>query len=110
MSVAAFIRRPEHYKTEGGMYTPIATEEGFYKRWFPIIENLQLEWLSHMSFGLDITKQNVNEVLIELNILKSWIQNPENERYTDLLVRINNFENMLDKAFKLDENIEIFVG
>jgi hypothetical protein len=110
MSVAAFVRKPEYLKDEGGMYTPIATEEYFYNTWFPIIENLQLSWLIRMSFGLDITKENLAEVLNELNKLKIWIENPENARYTDLIERITNFENMLVKAFKVDENFEIFVG
>lgn len=59
MSIAAFIRIPEKSRDEGGMYTPNSTEEVFYKDWYPLIQKLELKWLEHMSFGLDVTKSNL---------------------------------------------------
>lgn len=109
MSVAAFVISPKELNDDGGMYTPVATEKCFYDDWFPIIEKLELKWLTHISFGLDVTNENLQEVLNELNVLTTWIQKPENVYYTWMLERINNLNKMLNKAFE-HKNVEIFIG
>ena len=90
------------------MYTPISTEKGFYKTWYPIIEKLQLHWFTHMTFGLDIAKDNVNDVLIELSTMREWIMKT-NGRIAEV-ERLDNFEKMIKKSFELDENVVIYVG
>lgn len=109
MSIAAFIMEPEDLRNNEAMYTPISTEEGFYKAWYPLIQELELKWLTHMSFGLDVTKSNLQEVLSELHILSTFIEESENPYRIGLLERIANLENMLIKAFE-NENVVVYIG
>lgn len=109
MSIAAFIMKPEELKNEGGMYVPVSTEEFFYNVWVPIIEKLELKWLAHMSFGLDITNENLQEVLKELGVLSTWVQESEHAYCTALQERITNLEAMLHKAFA-HKNVVVYIG
>lgn len=109
MSIGAFIEKPNN-NIEGNFYTPIATEAFFKKCWMPAIEALNLQWLKLFPIGLSLSKENISNIVSELELLNKWVKaNLNEEEQKHIHERITGLEQMLEKAIVL-EDVIVFIG
>ena len=103
--------RPEN-EFEKNISIPVANEDFFNKFWLPAAEELGLKWIPAFSAGMDVTKEDVPDILDELNELKKWATassklNQDEKKY--MITRIEIFEETLPQAFRR-ENAVMFIG
>lgn len=73
MSVLAFISTPQN-EYEKSFAVPVATERIFCDCWVPTINALNLKWVTLFSSGIEITEEDLNQVIPELLKVKIWAQ------------------------------------
>ncbi len=73
MSIAAFIDNPKT-EEEKSFYIPIATEQSFTSFWKPACERLGLQWIPSFAIGIDISREDLQNVLIEFSQIREWFQ------------------------------------
>ncbi|UUZ90133.1 hypothetical protein LJK87_29630 [Paenibacillus sp. P25] len=89
MSISAFIPEPAD-DLERQFHIPVSTEAFFAECWEPAAEELGLRWVPVFSTGIEITKEDLPEVLGELNRLKEWaLEQSGGERMKQLVSRID---------------------
>ena len=71
MSVLAFVLKPIN-DYEKHLSIPVASEPFFTKYWIPAVKELKLEWVATFSVGIDITKDDLPNVVGELLQIKEW--------------------------------------
>lgn len=109
MSIAAYIDEPINEK-EDNFYIPVSTENFFKLYWKPGCEALNLRWVSLFDVGVDITKDDVSEVISELKQLQIWFeQNLSNEQTKHLKERIELLISNLPSIFERDD-VSLFIG
>lgn len=109
MSIDAYILKQKN-ETLIKLFTPVMSQKFFVKCVIPAIEAENLIWIRGLSVGIDVNKENLDSVLNELFKLKEWGKNnlskEENEYLNERISRLND---MLDKAFQLEE-VTVFIG
>ena len=111
MSVFGFILNPEN-EFEKSIGIPVATEKFFNEYWLPAAEELGLKWIPTFSVGMDVTKEDLAEVIHELYQLKRWAKANLHLRRADqdyMITRIELLEEKLPQAFRR-ENAVMFIG
>ncbi|EGO62382.1 hypothetical protein [Acetonema longum] len=111
MSVYAYILNAEN-DFEKSLSTPVAVEKFFNEFWLPAAEELGLKWIPTFSAGMDVTKEDVSEILDELSRLKKWAkkhQQMSQDDRTYMISRIELLEERLPQAFRR-ENAVMFIG
>ena len=106
MSVAALIKNPQDLDAED-FYIPIASELVFEKKWKPIIEELNFQWLPLFSTGVNIEKIDLNNVLNELSDFRALYI--KKFGIDDLVSRVDLLSDSLVKVFKRGDVI-VFIG
>lgn len=109
MSVAAFINNAINEEEET-FYLPVSSERFFNSYWLPACEELNLRWIPCFSPGIDIYKEDLPEVIAEINQVKSWAL--DNLSGTDLeymTKRIDLLVTQLPSIFTR-EGISVFIG
>lgn len=102
-------------------YIPISTEKIFEDYWNPIIEQLDLRWAKYFQIGVEIEKQNLDEVIKELKkienwIIKNWIKKFEYTKISNkirelMLERLENLEYELTKILNTyRSDIKVYIG
>lgn len=124
MSVALMISNPITDE-EDKYYIPISTEKIFDDYWNPIIEQLDLRWAKYFQTGVEIEKQNLDEVIKELKKIENWIiknwkrkyeynkisNEISNEIRELMLERLENLENELTKILNTSRSdIKVYIG
>lgn len=93
--------------------------------WNPIIEQLDLRWAKYFQTGVEIEKQNLDEVIKELKKIENWIiknwkrkyeynkisNEISNEIRELMLERLENLENELTKILNTSRSdIKVYIG
>ncbi|MFE5317676.1 hypothetical protein ACFQ88_03095 [Paenibacillus sp. NPDC056579] len=109
MSISAFIPEPAD-ELERQFHVPVAAEAFFAECWEPAAEALGLKWVPVFSTGIEIMKEDLPDVLDELNRLKEWaMDQPGGERMEKLTMRIELLLTELPKALQRDGAI-VYIG
>ncbi|MFD2328949.1 hypothetical protein ACFSR7_06775 [Cohnella sp. GCM10020058] len=109
MSVAAFILEPTN-EFEKAFSIPVSTEAFFYECWVPAIKAMNLKWVEHFSWGVDIRKEDLEDVITELLQVREWsFHNLLETQLTYILYRTDLLITMLPTAFRR-ENAVVFIG
>ncbi len=109
MSVYAFILNPIN-RQEKSLSFPVATESFFYKVWMLGCKSLRLSWIPLFATGIDVTKEDLFSLQIELQLLKKWAKNNLCEnKFEQIEARINLCEKQLPKMFIRKDAI-VFMG
>ena len=109
MSVAAFINNAINDEEEK-FYLPVSSESFFYSHWLPACELLNLRLVPCFAFGIDIYKENLLEVIAELNQLKAWtLKNLSGSDLEYMTKRIDLLITKLPLVFTRD-GISVFIG
>ena len=82
MSVALLIKDSNNESR----LVPVATEATYAAIWQAGATALQLRWVEAMQFGVDVTADDLAEILDELRMLRAWF---EASRYTSLSERLD---------------------
>ncbi len=94
------------YNKKGGMEEiPFSTNKNFEDNWIPIIEKLNLFLINEFQYGINIGYEELNELLNELKIVKSYPSTPEN-----LIDRIDYLEKRLSILRDRKNFSNIFLG
>ena len=72
MSVSLMISNPINENAEY-FHLPISTERVFEDHWMPIITELDLKWVRCFQGGIELEKEDIEEVLKELKKMQNWI-------------------------------------
>lgn len=72
MSVSLMISNPIN-ENEEYFHLPISTERVFEDHWMPIITELDLKWVRCFQGGIELEKEDIEEVLKELKKMQNWI-------------------------------------
>lgn len=109
MSVLAFILEPtDEFEKEFSI--PVASESFFNECWVPAIKALQLKWVEHFSRGIDIKKEDLDEVINELLQIREWsLDNVFEAKQEHFLYRIDLLITKLPSAYRRD-NVVVFIG
>ncbi|CAG7599277.1 hypothetical protein PAESOLCIP111_00298 [Paenibacillus solanacearum] len=109
MSISAFIPEPAN-DAERQFHVPVAAEAFFAECWEPPAEALGLKWVPLFSTGIEIEKQDLPEVLDELNRLKEWaLEQAGGERMEKLLSRIQMLLTALPQMLQRDGAV-VYIG
>lgn len=109
MSVLAFIFTPQN-EYEKAFAVPVATEKFFYDCWIPAINTLNLQWAKHFSYGIEITKGDLDEVINELMKVKEWACHSLFEgNQAHILERIELLLRKLPEAFRREDAV-LYIG
>ena len=109
MSISAFILDPVD-EIEKSLSISIATEEFFSRVWNLGCQELKLDWIPIFSTGVDVIKEDLASIKIELKKLKGWAEdNLSQEDFEKINLRINELEAKLPKMFKRSNAI-VFIG
>lgn len=108
MSVSAFIPHPEN-EEELGFNVPVASEAFFNAYWMPAAEELNLQWVPIFSTGIDISEEDLPDVLGELDRLKQWAAGRGGEEMEQMLSRIDMLMARLPQAFER-EGAVVYIG
>lgn len=109
MSICAFILNPVD-EIEESLNIPVASEEFFSRVWNKGCQELELNWIPIFSSGIDILKEDLTSIIIELEKLKKWSENNLLKKDMEKINnRIDNLETELPKMFKRKDAI-IFIG
>lgn len=88
---------------------PVATEDEFENYWLPISEELDLEYIPLFQFGIEIDSDTSNDVLNELQLLKTTIKNQlTDSEYEKVISRINILTDSIPNFVKKYNTI--FIG
>ncbi|MBT2288738.1 hypothetical protein J7E73_06230 [Paenibacillus albidus] len=109
MSVLAFILEPtDEFEQEFSI--PVASESFFNECWGPAIKALQLKWVEHFSWGIDVRKEDLDKVINELLQIREWsLHNLIEAKQEHILYRIDLLITKLPAAFRR-ENAVVFIG
>ncbi|UQZ85499.1 hypothetical protein SK3146_04788 [Paenibacillus konkukensis] len=108
MSISAFIPEPAD-EFERQFQLPVAAEAFFAECWEPGAEALGLQWVPVFSTGIEIMKEDLPEVLDELDRLKQWALSRGGDRMEKLASRIELLEAELPKALQRDGAV-VYIG
>lgn len=109
MSVLAFIIN-ENKEYTNNFTIPVANESFFNKYWVKGINELNLELLSQIEYGLELKRKDLDMFIYELSMLKKWTNNiHEINDVSYMKDRIDLLIKKLPDAFYDQENI-VFVG
>jgi hypothetical protein len=109
MSIMAFIHRPEN-EFEQQFNVPVATEAFFRDFWEPAVKTLGLQWVPIFAAGIDVRKEDLPDVLEELDRLKLWAERElSGEQRDHILARIGRLADELPKAFQREDAV-VFIG
>ena len=111
MSVCLMISNPVNEK-EDNFYVPISTEKVFQDFWMPIIEELELKWSRCFQCGIEIKKEDLEDVLKELIKIEERINNSmDSERGIQMLERLKNLKQRLEDIFYTSrDDIKAYIG
>ena len=76
------------------IYVPVATENFYNKYWLPKAVGEELYYLSQLGTGVPVNRENVEDIIEELNILADKVMSDENvgdEKKELWLDRLNLF-------------------
>jgi hypothetical protein len=105
MSIAAFIDNPKT-DVEKSFYIPIATEHSFTSLWEPAFESLDLQWIPSFAIGIDISREDLQNVLIELSQIREWVQeNLSDIKSQQVIERVDILLKELPSAFSREDVI-----
>jgi len=109
VSISAFIPEPAN-DFERQFHVPLAAETFFAECWEPAAETLGLKWVPIFSTGIEIMKEDLPEVLEELNRLKQWaLSQAGGERMEKLANRIEILQSELPKMLQRDGAV-VYIG
>ncbi|MCQ6560968.1 hypothetical protein [Paenibacillus mendelii] len=108
MSVSAYIPHPEN-EEEFGFNVPVASEAFFKAYWEPAAEELNLQWVPIFSTGIDVSEEDLPDVLDELNRLKQWAAARGGEEMEQMLGRIDLLITQLPQAYRR-EGAVVYIG
>ena len=103
MSVALQIRDDKDAEER---LVPVAPEHVFKATWLHGATELGLEWVASMETGIDVTEENLGEVVEELGRLRGWM-NLRGETYD--IERLDRLVAEL-RALRFDDGATAFVG
>ena len=93
MSVSVIIINPENDK-EKQVNVPIATELFFRNQWLPLIKQMDLKWLNCFQSGIEISYEDKDDVIKELEELKKKLLS-ETKMGDDYLFMIRRIDNLI---------------
>ncbi|MCZ8520960.1 MULTISPECIES: hypothetical protein [Paenibacillus] len=109
MSILALISEPTD-EFERQFSIPVASESFFYECWAPAITAMQLEWVEHFSWGIEVRKEDLDKVICELLQIREWsLHNLLEAKQSHILDRIDLLITKLPTAFRR-ENTVVFIG
>ena len=108
MSVSAFIPDPVN-KEELGFNVPVASEAFFKSYWEPAAEELGLQWVPIFSTGIDVSLEDLPDVLDELNRLKQWASRRGGVEMEQMLSRLDLLITQLPQAYRR-EGAVVYIG
>ncbi len=109
MSIAVIICNPVS-DYEESIYIPVATELFFEKNWLMGCNELDLEWIPAFHSGIEIEKQNLNDVLNELQEILIWAKKRlDYDNYAMMNKRIELLIEKLPFLF-IRNDIRIYIG
>lgn len=111
MSVSLMISNPIN-EDEEYFHLPISTERVFEDHWMPIIAELDLKWARCFQGGIELEKEDIEEVLEELKKMQNWIITyKNNDRGKHMLERLNNLnETLFDFLNNSRDDLKIYIG
>lgn len=109
MSVGAYVNNPQNDQ-EKKFFIPVSSERFFNSYWLPACEVLDLRWIKCFSPGISIFKEDILEVIRELNRLKDWaIKNLADKDLVYMTKRIDLLVTQLPLVFTRDD-LSVFIG
>ena len=111
MSVSLMISNPIN-ENEEYFHLPISTERIFEDHWMPIITELDLKWARCFQGGIELDKEDIKEVLKELDKMQKWITiYKNNDRGKHMLERLKNVNvALLDFINNSRGDLKIYIG
>ena len=88
------------------------TERVFENYWLPAIEKLDLKWVRCFQCGIEIGKDELEPVKMELTELKNWlVEHMNNEQGVYIRDRIDNLCMEMNQIFSKErEDIKLYIG
>lgn len=111
MSVSLMISNPIN-ENEEYFHLPISTERVFEDHWMPIITELDLKWVRCFQGGIELEKEDIEEVLKELKKMQNWIITyRNNDRGKHMLERLENLNEALFYFLNNSrDDLKIYIG
>ena len=111
MSVSLMISNPIN-ENEEYFHLPISTERVFEDHWMPIITELDLKWVRCFQGGIELEKDDIEEVLKELKKMQNWIITyRNNDRGKHMLERLENLnETLFFLLTNSRDDLKIYIG
>ena len=111
MSVSLMISNPIN-EDEQYLHLPISTERFFEDHWMPIIIELDLKWARCFQGGIELEKEDIKEVLKELDKMQNWIiAYKHNDQGKHILERLKNInEALLDFLNNSRDDLKVYIG
>lgn len=111
MSVCLMISNPIS-ENEEYFHLPISTERVFKDHWLPIIAELDLKWVRCFQCGIELNKEDIEEVLREIDKMQNWITvYKNNDRGKHMLERLKNLnETLLYFLNDSRDDLKIYIG
>jgi hypothetical protein len=109
MSVVVFISDAKN-EVEEKFSIPVASEQFFKKYWVHAIEELNLELLSQIEYGLELEYSELSIIIYELNRMLKWVENNLSGSDKSLMEeRIKLLIEKLPEAF-IDVSNKVYIG
>ena len=110
MSVGVYINKNPKDATDIEFYFPVSSEDFFYSHWMPACKLLNLRWIPCFGSGINIDREDLPEIIMEIGQLKSWaLKNLSGKELEYMVERLDFFPNKLPQAFT-KENSSVFIG
>jgi uncharacterized protein (UPF0335 family) len=108
MSVSLLVKTSKG-GSESDYLIPIATQEVFRLWWKTAAESLGLYWVPLFESGTTVARDDLPEVINELERLRQWCLLREDLRKL-IIERINRLIDELEQIAKSNDEIEVFIG
>ena len=111
MSICLMVSNPIN-ENEKCIYVPVSTERVFENYWLLAIEKLDLKWVRCFQCGIEIGKDELEPVKMELTELKNWlVEHMNNEQGVYIRDRIDNLCMEMNQIFSKErEDIKLYIG
>lgn len=109
MSISVTVSNPSS-KEQQLINIPVATEAVFRNLWQVGSSELGLAWISLFDAGVDISKEDVGELIAELRQLNNWAKKRSSEQ-KDVVQMQDRIERMINEIpVIVSQGNDIFIG